>query len=82
MVRGKAVRLERIKIKPNRIINGHIGGRRKVEFIDIAEEMQPINGRKVADAFRSLQSGFMKARGISKDDIRIKGILEVRKNEK
>ena len=82
MVIRKMVKLRGVSVKHKRVINGHIGRGRKMEFIDIVEEMQPTNGKKVADAFRNLQSGFMKARGISKDDIRIKGILEVRKNEK
>jgi len=49
---------------------------------DIIRECNPTDGKKVADALRYLQSEFMKARGISRDDPRLKDILEVHKVDK
>jgi len=64
------------KVKPvNLIQNKSI---RKVKNMriteELTEEMQPINGKKVATAFRTLQRCFMNAS--------IKDTLEGRKNEK
>jgi len=43
---------------------------------DIIRECNPTDGKKVAEALRFLQSEFMKARGISKNDPRLKGIFD------
>jgi len=69
------------KLKPVKLIqNTNI---RKVKNMEIEQvRYHENNGKKVADALRMIQRGFMEARGISRDDIRVRDILEVRKDEK
>lgn len=86
MVLGKEKDRKLYKGMRHRIGKAYIHGRvnyiRRGNKVEMVNTIEVTNGKKVAGAIRFLRDGFLEARGISKNDARIKDILEVRKIEK
>lgn len=75
------------KSRPRQIkIKNHITSsrtkRRVGMMVETMDNNQVTDGKKAAEALRSLRDGFMEARGISKNGTRVEDILMVRKIEK